>query len=1584
MIGKKVLFLIILGLLIFLAVGCTFLTDWLYPPVVEKPKMSLSIDPKPSYIGEEFEVTVTTRPSGSLSFIRVVLVDQVNNKEIEIQRDNTNRGTFSFIVPSASFQIYAESPYQKIEKDNAVWLPSKTTAYTLPDFSPPSVIVNATRVSPTSNNYYLILNVQEKESNIQSVFYEIDGQRQYLTAKKGEIQVQVPMSIGNHQIKGYATNDSNLQGSSAMYNLSVTPPRVDSKPIINLETVSPVEAFDGEMIYITAQIEDPKSYLSKVEIVSNKGWNRRFNFDPLQENYYLNYLVKVEDSQTLKIKAINGNNISEQEEIEIIKKDHKVPDVELTVTPAGSKFEVGQKMDLEFSASANDSETLTNIFVLVNGSTYRSFMANNSETYSGRITYNLMKGENVFTVVAQDSQGARGSSDPVMVEGEKIDRTPPLIQMLLPNIAYSGVDVELPFTVEDYDSGIAGNPIIKNEDEELNASTFDGYYYIADWTPGATGNYLFTVEVKDNAGNEASETKSVRVKDPTGIVWPTIGELAVTPDPVTLGGSVTVSISVIPPAQDLTINPIVELNVSSPGGNQAGLTNVQKNGNIYSASFSPETKGAHVAQAIVQWDEYQYTRTDDFEVLSPEPTLTFTVEPSQTYIGDDVEIILQTDTSNPYASVTVIEMSVDEVPLTWQTIVNNDQKLYRAQKSTLNLGAGQHVVKVKIRDSFGNEALKIKQFRLVEPTLEINSVNLKPRESVLNTVYKDSYFEVFIERTIPENLPVNGTLQVNGHGVMQSFTLEASGDYRYVTSDWQPLDQGVYDVDISMEAIVNTDIYSDTYSASVTVYPPEIGQPLMRMQGEANTLVYGEGFDFELIFNDPNKTNDMTVKMYLVDESLVQIPEVNPVTASKVDDVTFVSDEPFKIYRPLTFRGAALITVIDISGEYNMPLVYSTNTYTLATPTLYVNLDETKEYYYNLFNSLDVQITVPGTLSIQNPVIKMDGDVLSANPYNVDGSIYSYRIKPLSIDDMPIEIELYEQSDINKQNPLLTKLATLNVVEYNPTINITEMNYGNKVNKSRSPVVQFQLSDTPDPQFYNLEYEYRTTLNTFPPREGNYIRITEDSTILHFNASNYADIDAGNSVELVGNIAIFDGTTRIATAVETEDVTVVLPSITGVRFTNDILNSYRIYTESDVVVEFNNNDYVDEFLNVRLLVSDDGATKVYNKEPDYVAGSVTFDKVVLTATGSHDIQAEVYCNNGNEVLRGQSALEQLFAVDSLPSVNVYFPTELDKIYIGQPIKPQVKITSIPQINDVRISISKDGTAGISNGDAGLVSSQGDSLIYELNDSFTISESGQWTVDALVMSGMVGNKTASGDFIASDGEIENVSLQLSQGGALLFTNEPIQYKGRFSYSNPYNSPDWNATLTSATGASYDISQIGQAVITPNGNLMDYEITYEIGAGVLASGKHMITFSVGSGANQKTTTESFTALAPLIGQPTKQLASNYILEGNKVEGYITYSLSDRFLEEADPIRDYISASFQFDNTGAPIIGPMYEFSDNPPYGKILTITYSAVAGQHNGGPDSERIFNAIFKSSLIDGEVLLDETATFTIKNDSIDD
>ncbi|MFW6263561.1 MAG: hypothetical protein ACOC34_05965, partial [Thermotogota bacterium] len=1044
---KRTLLLILISVLIILAVGCTFLTDWLYPPVPDRPKLSLSVDPKPSYIGEEFDVVASVKPSGTLSFIKVVLVDEINNQEIEMQTDNTNRASFSFTVPSSSFKIYAESPFQKTEKDNAVWLPSKSTSFHVPDYSPPNVIVNAQRVSLSSNEYDLILNVQEKESNIQSVYYEINGQRQYVEEKKGEITKRITLPIGNHQIKGYASNDMNLTGSSPRFNLNVTPPRVDSKPTITLETMSPVEAFDGEMIYLTAQVEDTESYLDSVEIISNKGWNRRFNFDPLQENYYLNYLIKVEENQTIKVKAVNGNNISESKEVEIIKKEHKVPDVELTVTPSEDKLEMGTKMELNFTASANDDETLTNIFVLVNGTTYQSFMANNSETYSGKASYSLMKGENIFTVIAQDTQDARGSSDPIMVEGEKIDRDPPTIMMLLPSVAYKDVDVELPFTVEDYDSGIEGKPSIRNEDEILNANTFDDYYYIADWTPQATGTYLFIVEAKDTAGNEASATKSVKVKDPTGVVWPTIEELAVTPDPVTLGASANVSISVIPPAKDMTINPIVQLYVSTPGGNQSGLTNVQKNGNIYQASYSPEMKGTHIAQAVIQWDEYQYTKTYDFEVLSPDPTLTFTVEPSQTYIGDDVEIKLQTDTSNPYASVTVIEMSVDDDPLQWETIVNNDQKLYRAEKSTLNLGAGQHIAKVRIRDSFGNESLKTKQFNLIEPTLEIESINLKPVVGQKIMVYGESYFEAYIKRAIPETINIDGTLSVTDFDDEITFNLEKTADsYIYRTEEnWTPTKEGTFLATANMIATIGTEIHTDSASKNVTV-----GQPALNMESfttipDKTIFTLGEEFDCRLILSNLEDYS-LSVQFYLVDPVTEEmIPNVQPIKGVSTDQKEFTTEKTFKLNKEIPFKLAADVTIIDIDN-YQLTY-YSTPALEMVNPGVTISLMEPNKMYYksssndyeNLFN-FRVYVSAPN-MDIKAPVVELiDETKGSLEPYNSTPnnenniSYYAYKFKPAVLEDIDVSIKVYEAYDDTLENVVEEATYTLDVEEFIPRI----------------------------------------------------------------------------------------------------------------------------------------------------------------------------------------------------------------------------------------------------------------------------------------------------------------------------------------------------------------------------------------------------------------------------------------------------------------------------------------------------------------------------------------------------------------------
>jgi hypothetical protein len=1543
---KRTLLLIIFGVFIFLAVGCTFLTDWLYPPAPNRPKMSLSIDPKPSYIGEEFEVSVSTKPSGTLSFIKVVLVDEINNQEIEMQMEDTNRASFSFTVPSSSFKIYAESPFQKIEKENAVWLPSKSSSYYIQDYSPPNVIVNAQRVSFSSNEYDLILNVQERESNVRSVYYEINGQRQYLQAKKGEITTRVTLPIGNHMIKGYASNDSNLTGSSSRFNLNVTPPRVDSKPTITLETVSPVEAFDGEMIYLTAQIEDPKSYLDNVELISNKGWSRRFNFDPLQENYYLNYLIKVEEDQVIKIKAINGNKISESKEVEIIKKDHKVPDVQLTVTPSGDLFEMGTKMELEFTSTANDGETLTNIFVLVNGSTYQSFMANNSETYSGRVTYNLMKGENIFTVIAQDSQDARGSSDPIMVEGEKIDREPPLIQMLLPSIAYTGVDVELPFTVEDYDSGIEGNPIIKNENEVLNAYTFDDYYYIAEWTPQATGNYMFTVEAKDTEGNEASAKKTVRVKDPTGIVWPTIGELAVTPDPITLGASANVSISVIPPAYDLTINPIVQLYVSTPGGNQSGLTNVQKNGNIYHASYSPETKGTHIAQAIVQWDEYQYTKSYAFEVLSPDPTLTFTVEPSQTYIGDEVIIKLQTDTSNPYASVTVIEMSVDDDPLIWQTTVNNDQKLYTTQKSTINLGAGQHVVKVRIRDSFGNESLKTKLFNLIEPTLEIESINLKPVEGQKIMVYGETYFEVYIKRAIPETINIDGTLSVTGFGDETAFNLERTSDaYIYRTEEnWTPTKEGTFIASANMIATIGTEIHTDAASKIVTV-----GQPALNMESfttipDKTIFTLGEEFDCRLILSNLEDYS-LSVQFYLVDPVTEQmIPNVQPIMGVSTDQKEFITEKPFKLNKEIPFKLAAEVTIIDIDN-YQLTY-YSTPALEMVNPGVTISLMEPSKIYYkssnndyeNLFK-FRVYVSAPN-MQIKSPVVELvDETKGSIEPYSSTPSdennisYYAYKFKPAVLEDIDVSIKIYETKDDTLENVVEEATYTLDVEEFIPRI-LVESDPDGEFVGGKVPKITVSLLN--EPELYSGDYEFKAKLSTDEAISNaqNQGLFPNSTTELIFESGPLYDQlgedKAEVSVELIarGNMDFSTQTTR--------DFDVSTPTV---RIKNLLLDTpYIVYRESDITLELINISKVTEYIDVDLYI--DGVKtncdKLFDLDPTTEVGFVHLSGIVFNENKKYDIRTDLVYNNvaTPKVLDTATSEATPLPINDLKP-EIKYPG--NTVYYQELLNPIVNTRNIPGVPEEEGGVKFTVQNGVNEEEISAIPIGNDDWSWPEGEEMLMEHLGESTLVIQVFSEIEGiSTTATKNFTVEIGDITDINFGRGEnaGGDLVYPDEYVDFVCDFIYENPYNVPSWTPSIIpEGTNTAIVISNSTFDEQTISGQKKKYTVRFSVGNkdGVtnpvsLQTGENQVNFKIVPGASDtaisKTTSLRVVPSLPSNLQMVLTVDGQNVTPGTNFEAYVQFiGVNKEFVEEyATPVFDYLQPNFNIPNC-VPVGEPDY---------------------------------------------------------------
>lgn len=1582
---------LVLFIFVLLFTGCTFLNDLFLLPNETRtpPTVNLTFpDGQPTYIGEDVTIKVATSPAQQVAYIKVVMVDWVNDAEIVQQVENAKQGTFNFKIISSKVSFYVETPFQNKEKSNEKWYPSKDSWFEFTDYSPPELDFSVERISKSNNEYRLRINAVDKESGLKRVYYQIDGVQQTVSNTTGnEINVTVVLEIGMHQIVVSAVNNNNLMNSKEQ-EVNVTPPDVESYPIFEgLKDQEVLEGFRGSTIYIQGIISDSNSYLKKIEIISTAGWSDVINFDPLQESYNLLYPIEVEEDQTITITAYNGNNYQIGVSIIVKVNDHQAPDVDLIQKkPIGSEFEVGTEIEFELSSQAYDEESLENIYYLLNNMPIRIVEVGNEKEFKESFTYRIRNGRNSFTAVAKDSKDAKRTSQEIVITGFKLDDEEPEIVLLMPDVAYKDITTELKFIAEDFDSGVKDASIIIDGTGNYILNGIDNYFYSTNWTPSVVGSSTVEVTVTDKKDNEAKAAKLIMVKDPTGIKWPTIQEVSVNPDPVILGGTVDISLNVVPPADYPELNPIVEFEVSAPGANPGGLTEVERIGNTYRSKYSPNTKGVHNVQAMIQWEDNQVVKDTNFEVLSPEPTLTFTVEPSRTYIGDIVEIRLQTDTSNPYASVTVLEMSVDDDPLIWQTIINNEQLLYNATKSTLNLGPGQHVVKIRIKDSFENETVEIKQFYLVEPVLEIESINLVPINNVKNMVYKDSYFEVLVKQTLPENIAsqLEGSLKITGNNEDRSLTLEASGNYRFISEKWTPLQQGNYNVDASLIKVISSKTYEDEFSSVVTVYPPEIGAPLLRLVGDSKTLVYGEAFDFELFFNDPQKAENISVEMYVVDEILQKIDGTDFVKADEDEGNPgrFVSNESFKLYEAIRFKGAAKVIVIDQNGEYEMPTIYSTTTYTLEEPSLDISLvDNAKEYYNNLWNSLDIRVSVPGTLTIQQPVISLEGPGTGNPPYEIptgDNGIYKYKIKPeydnnVLPTELPINITIYEISDINQTDPLFTKNATLNVKQWEPKIEIVEMNFNDKVNKSKSPKVLFRIEDIPDNNFYNLDYNFSTLLNGKIPVQGYFVGSLNDNVTLDFKAGDYSDKDENDLIPVTATATIRNEGEVLGVASGQATWTVVLPEFSRVTVNARLSPPYETYAENTIDVTYEYNYISDESLEVSLIYGLKNGTKttIYI-EPDYDNKQAVFDPVVFTQEGNYELQSNIYCTNGTKTVVATSTKVEVQTKKSNTNVAIDYPNPIDPIFTGQSIRPRVKVTNIPE-PEVRVDVSFESTKVISNGTTKELPVPDDSnfRLFELDTNLDINQPGKWTVEATVDSDYLDEeKTASVTFRATDGKISDIRISKAST-TLSFNGEVIEFVGNFFYTNPYKTPSWSAgfKLPNGTDLPDTLEELGYSTNTNTG---EYTVNFKTDGLSYPDTKVEIKFQVQVGDTTEDTTKTFIVFKG-IDPPSFQLSDEKVTEGETITADIQYNLSGFFIENASPVDSHISGNFEIPYTSY-VSGP----TPTDPATKAYIISLTRRAGRHDGDPGTIKEFTAVGTSS-IDGKIIFNKPITFSIEN-----
>ncbi|HQQ66189.1 MAG TPA: hypothetical protein PLO55_08615, partial [Thermotogota bacterium] len=833
-------------------------------------KVRVTITPEtPSYIGQTLKIHVTTTPKKELAYIRLTTKNFVTGEERAYTYEDVSAYEFSVKINSSQFGFFVETPGKTRSNGKEIWWPSKDAYIEIEDYTPPTVSVNVSRISETSNDFTLAVIADESESAISRRWVTVNGTEYTLDGQRDSTVLTLP--IGTHVIRGYAQNRYGYTGSSSNKYMEVTPPRSNTPANISWNHPKQLTPFADEIVPLSAQITDNISYVKRIELQTQSGNKKTYNFDPMVQTYSLRYNLKATKSEKVTVTVTNGNNILSTDSVDLSIINHRAPKVTLT-GPTGP-FPIDESKTYTLTIEAYDDALIENAWFLVNNATVNAFQGIGESVYTKTLTYSVLKGKKYLKAIAKDDRGATGQSDEIEVIGFKEDKTPPRIQLYVPNVAYTNVQTDLSFLVQDSDSDLAGIPSISvlEEDLTLNPLTYDNAFYFSKWTPEATGTRTVQVKAADTAGNQATATASIMVKDPTGIVRPTVGALAAYPNSLMLGSTVSLVLSVTPPVQNSGgISPVVEIAVTAPNAETPfKLSPVTGNGNIYTGTYRPVTPGIHTAIAFIQWGEDQYTRSCTFRVDSPDPTMVFTVEPQDTYIGNIVTLKLSPDTSNPNASVTILEMSVEDEALSWvKTFGSGGSVIYVATKSTLEMNAGSKTARARIRDSFGNELESVATFLLRAPQLRITGYKYTTDSGELLNAYDPTRFEVYMGNHVPASIPINGEIAItrtsasSERASIETYPLQRtlSNVYTFVTSEkWIPKESGTYGLTLRLSGVIGNQATETTLATQVSVATAQLNIGLSATPVDIDKIRTGESFT--LVFSvtgatevDPIKT----------------------------------------------------------------------------------------------------------------------------------------------------------------------------------------------------------------------------------------------------------------------------------------------------------------------------------------------------------------------------------------------------------------------------------------------------------------------------------------------------------------------------------------------------------------------------------------------------------------------------------------------------------------------------------------------------------------------------------------------------------
>ncbi|HPB88387.1 MAG TPA: hypothetical protein PLP59_12780, partial [Thermotogota bacterium] len=652
--------------------------------------------------------------------------------------------------------------------------------------------------------------------------------------------------------------------------------------------------------------------------------------------------------------------------------------------------------------------------------------------------------------------------------------------------------------------------------------------------------------------------------------------------------------------------------------------------------------------------------------------------------------------------------------------------------------------------------------------------------------------------------------------------------------------------------------------------------------------------------------------------------------------------------------------------------------------------DESKQYLAGYEGSLRVTVTIPQGMNIQSPRVVLTNTALGEidpTPYASDLTgntvkYYHFKFTPTIPSSPVVDISIYDTSDFSLLNPLTTKRATLSVIPFNPQIRITSVGNSAFI-QAKEPTIRLELDQIPD--FFTGSYEFACTLNTYDitvtSSEPNILLVLPVQALFNLKGSEAATVTA--EVKATGS--------RNFTASGQETFDVVLPSFSNLRFPSDVTNgSYYIYEQEKLRVVFNNDQMVSDnsLIEVRLVVEDNpgGYTSVPTLSPTTIPASALFDQVVFSIDGDVWATPTIYCLNTNpNTVLATAAGVQLNVYPSTPRVEIIEPSRTDPLFVGQVIKPVIRLSRVPPVvTNVSIALWEEGASVPTITRDLILSESGDWVVYPSDPPIVFTEPASFTLVATAISSS--NPSAgyvtNGAFTVIQGDLQTRDLSIAYGGSLLFRDEKIGFKFEYAFNNPYRVPSTLATLTNLSSeaiAPPNIYRESPPSTSANGDYIVFTEYWIIASNTAATGNYRLELAAFSGELGSMRTIAFNLLQALtINENFITLAPEAVTEGANIYGNIAITLPSDFVTAVGTgnIQPYLYGSVVFE--GCASLPTNHKLYTDPSGNPVWLIEATGTAMKHSDVPGAIKQFDARYSVTL-DSVNILSVRKPFTIKN-----